>query len=568
MYNMFSKVRKQLSLMNISNEFKSLYIKNRIVDMLYTSFLSYMTLFLQYANEALQKNETYIAMFFLVLFLSRDLIRAIARAFLDELREQLHEKRNYEFDQNYHEVLSNVLGKIVKSENGVEKEMPLITARQSLENYWMYIYMMAERITTIVTFAICILILMFNMAGNMVGKFDWTIIIGIFAIRGWLVHHYAKKVKPIEDQEKKMAEKRRIKDNDIENVSSLSKSHFMYMVDKYLNAKSKEMKLRADGRKINRKEDYLHASITVGFIMWIFGAQVSSQGLTTQTLVSIMASITAYNEMIHKLEAGLWDYGKIVEYKNKIKRYADDTDLIYEAYEKQKNKKSRQNHISEIQVQPFEFSYSDNYVLKVKETISLEAGKINLFKGPTGSGKSTIMEIIAGQLKVNNKVKYLPEEDAETQTLIHNAQDGLGSGNALEEICFSENYDKAKLKEILEGLNLYQEIQEKQIDVFEYLANNQKDNFSTGQQQRLVIARLLYNLQPNVEIIVLDEATNALNDAIVEKTLNFALGYIQKDRKRICCIASHQVNVAEKFADKIYEVESLGNAEFELKCEK
>ena len=145
MYNLFCNVRKQLSLMNISNEFKSLYIKNRIVDMLYTGLLSYMNLFLQYANEALQRNETYVAMFFLVLFLAKDLMRAIAKAFLDELREQLNEKRNYEFDKNYHKILSNVLGKIVKkSSNSIVRSGSNGGIKVFYYNFCLYIYRMGR----------------------------------------------------------------------------------------------------------------------------------------------------------------------------------------------------------------------------------------------------------------------------------------------------------------------------------------------------------------------------------------------------------------------------------------
>lgn len=568
MYKLFCKIRKYLSVMQISSEFKTLFVKSQLIESVYMGCASYMVLFLQYANEALQRNEIYMAMCFLIIYLSRDFLRDIASGYLDELREQVDEKRVVEFEKNSNTILSYTLGKVIKEKNSIKEEMKIIEAREALENYWRNFDGVVDLIISIITFIVCLLMLAFGISGTINTSLNWWILITVFGLRILVTKIYAKKSKPIIEEEKEARKGNKLIKNDIENVNAINKNHFMYMVNKGLVADLNEISVMAKSRKLRRVESVWHSALTVALILWIFWEQMSIQGFSVYSVVQILATIKVYNEMFYRIERGINVYGKITQCTNRMQTYAEDVDLIYDAYEKEKEIKERKNNVSQIQMEPFNFSYADKYMLMSTQQITLNAGEVSLFKGATGSGKSTLMEIITGKLQIGDKIKYFPEEDARVQSLSYSSKDKLGTGNVIEEICFTDKYDETKLKEILLGLNIYQEIQEKESNVFEYLANSVKDKFSTGQQQRLVIARLLYNLQPNVEVVVFDEATNALNDAIAERVLTFALGYIQRERARICLIASHQVNVVAKYANKIYSIKSVGNAVFKVKAEK
>ena len=80
------------------------------------------------------------------------------------------------------------------------------------------------------------------------------------------------------------------------------------------------------------------------------------------------------------------------------------------------------------------------------------------------------------------------------------------------------------------------------------LKSTKSTDFSDGQRQRLVLARLLYNLEDDVLVIAFDEATNALNDEILELVMAFIIDYLKDDR--ILIFSSHQVKIVEKYVNK------------------
>ena len=68
-----------------------------------------------------------------------------------------------------------------------------------------------------------------------------------------------------------------------------------------------------------------------------------------------------------------------------------------------------------------------------------------------------------------------------------------------------------------------------------------------GQKQRIGIARALFN---NPEIIILDEATNALDKNLENKILN----NLQKFDRKTIIIISHNLENFKKNCSKIFEV--------------
>ena len=135
-------------------------------------------------------------------------------------------------------------------------------------------------------------------------------------------------------------------------------------------------------------------------------------------------------------------------------------------------------------------------------------------------------------------------------SVVHYSDTRLGCQDVLSEVVFGQDYDEEKLITILKGLHLYDEIVLKSSDVIEYLRNTRAENYSTGQKQRLMIARILYNLEENVQIVAFDEATNALNDPIAAQVLAFIREYC---KEKLLVIASHQVDICESFATKHFE---------------
>ncbi|MAJ81440.1 MAG: ABC transporter ATP-binding protein [Legionellales bacterium] len=155
--------------------------------------------------------------------------------------------------------------------------------------------------------------------------------------------------------------------------------------------------------------------------------------------------------------------------------------------------------------------------------------KINIntsvgFVGPTGSGKSTTMDIILGLLEPSSG--YLKVDDRIIdKKLLSNWRNIIGhvpqdihliDGTISENIAFgikSDSINTTRLIEVSKQVKLHDFIMKQTQHGYETLVGDRGVRLSGGQIQRIAIARCLYN---SPDILILDEATSAL-DNITEK---------------------------------------------------
>ncbi len=154
--------------------------------------------------------------------------------------------------------------------------------------------------------------------------------------------------------------------------------------------------------------------------------------------------------------------------------------------------------------------------------LTLKSGKSIAIVGATGSGKSTIAKLIcglyqpwAGEIILNNKTLKEVSSEILAKTLAFVDQDiMLFEGTVLDNLTlWKENYDIDALQKVLSDACLLDVVNERGGLNSRLIARGA--NFSSGEKQRLEIARALLN-QP--KILVLDEATSDL-DAITEEQI-------------------------------------------------
>jgi len=181
---------------------------------------------------------------------------------------------------------------------------------------------------------------------------------------------------------------------------------------------------------------------------------------------------------------------------------------------------------NEISLKNISFRYTEKTSLVINNfNLSIKKGSRVGFIGKTGSGKSTIMDIIMGLLEPS-KGSFLIDGKKISKSSIQNWQRNvahvpqqifLSDGSIEENIAFGTPLNEIDHDRVESAAKMAQ------IDkAIQKLRNKYKSSIgeggirlSGGQRQRIGIARALYN---NAEVIIFDEATSSL-DSETEKVV-------------------------------------------------
>jgi ABC-type multidrug transport system fused ATPase/permease subunit len=200
------------------------------------------------------------------------------------------------------------------------------------------------------------------------------------------------------------------------------------------------------------------------------------------------------------------------------------------------------------------FRYEEEWVLK-GVSFSVKKGETVAIVGATGSGKSTILQLIPrlyeahrGQILLDGKplqrytqkslrslISYVPQKPFLFNDTI---RDNILYGKEVSEEELIQASTKAFAHEFVKDFPLQYET---------HIADMGK-NLSGGQQQRIAIARALVKNSP---ILILDEATSSL-DAVSEQKIKLAIEGLQGEMTQI--IVAHRLSTIEH-ADKIIFIE-------------
>lgn len=176
--------------------------------------------------------------------------------------------------------------------------------------------------------------------------------------------------------------------------------------------------------------------------------------------------------------------------------------------------------------------------------------------GKSGSGKSTIINLIIGLLKPNKgEIIYNYESKGKFNSSVFGyiPQDHfLINDTLVSNVALGQNIEKisvAKVKECLNKVNL--EFLSEEIDKNEkFIIEDRGMNLSGGQRQRVAIARALYL---DSQILIFDEATSALD----KETESYILGFVDEIIGKKTIIWSTHKDYQLTNASKIFEVKNF-----------
>lgn len=285
-------------------------------------------------------------------------------------------------------------------------------------------------------------------------------------------------------------------------------------------------------------------------VIIIFLAGVQWENISLATITEITATLLIVEKVMGYIKNITYTLNSHNESITIIDKEESDMLAILKVFQQEEEKVSQSKQIHTIQLRPFSIKYmeeSENdkpFRLMSKHDICINKGEVAILTGASGSGKSTFMKMLTQRIKVEKSI----EIPATSRYLFYDEKMKFGSLSIFEEIfCCQENPDLVKMQEILENLHLWSEIKSNCIDVWRWM-KEKKYGFalSNGQNQRLILAKILYWIDDQIDVVVLDECTSGLDDksesdsADAERILEYIVNFCNKDKERIVIISTHQ----------------------------
>ena len=230
------------------------------------------------------------------------------------------------------------------------------------------------------------------------------------------------------------------------------------------------------------------------------------------------------------------------------------TDISYAVVAKEKLPVTREVTLSDI---TYHYPNSDKLIFD-HATVSFPIGKSIGIVGASGAGKTTIIDVLLGLLKLQGGKVLADDVDIQ-----EHYREWLANVGYIPQMIFLLDADIRKNvafgvpEEEIDDEKLWYALKEAQLDEFVKTLpegvntgiGERGIRLSGGQRQRIGIARALYN---DPEVLILDEATSALDndtEAAIMESINRLHG------KKTLVIIAHRLQTIEK-CDMVFKVES------------
>ena len=379
-------------------------------------------------------------------------------------------------------------------------------------------------------------------------------VVFLFPVTGFIIGLVGKSLKKSSEKgQNKMGSLLSIID---ENISGL-KIIKAFNVEKHINTNFE--KESGDYKnimtKLLRKKDLsspmseLLSTIVMVVIMW-FGGQLVLNGNTGLSAEEFIGYILIFSQIIPPAKSLTTSYYHVQKGSAAAKRIYEVLDSTSEI--NQTNKLSLiKNLNNKIEFKNITFKYDDTEVLS-NINFTIEKGEMVAIVGQSGSGKSTVADLLArfydvkyGGIFIDNEnIKDINLTDLRNLIGVVTQQSILFNDTIYNNILLGDL--NAKENEIIQAAkiaNAHDFIIEKK---GRYQANigDKGGKLSGGEQQRISIARAILK---NPEILILDEATSSL-DTKSEKLVQEAINNLMNSRTSL--VIAHRLSTIQK-ADKI-----------------
>lgn len=340
--------------------------------------------------------------------------------------------------------------------------------------------------------------------------------------------------------------------NDCINQEAVCEEHFSFMLNNFIaTIREKAKYSRENGLKENFLRIKKSAIFAVAIVIVVVNAiaSVGAKNLDSNAFLGMISLASVFTNVLLTID---WQIIDINIFLSAKKKFEQEVDLCTEVMKVYGKNKEATNVEGDIELLPFYFSRENKkFSLTNRSRHLFNRGEVILVRGDSGAGKSTLLDIISGDIDVGNNPKI--------KTIRYSSRRKFGSKTLLEEITFGK-VDKDRLIYILKGVSIYYDLQKKAEqngqDVIEFLSNT-KGSMSTGMEDRLMLARTLYNLN-GYDLVLIDEPIGGIDVETARKVIRFIKEYAAKLKNKVVLITTHQYQVVAEQFDTIIDVKKEG----------
>ena len=512
---------------------------------------------LKVVNWSIEKRVVVLGILLFMLTKTQSLIERLMKNYII-VEEESYKKT---FDGEVMATGSKILGMTAKKvyqyneSKGISEVMSNESLVNTIKNYLseLWQYQIQHKFDVAEMISICIMLFTVVITNDEIPNILFIpFVISFTIIALFLTVFRVKNRRDCYSEQKDLSTNQNIIMNDLLRIESIVPSDTQMRIEALKNVirknRKSQNKLNAKLNKAAVVNTFLECVFQILIIVF-YCYQVKFENITLETITKITANLAVLMTALQHIANLSITFNNNADTISILEKEEKELKNIMRIYRKETERLKRAERVRRIVIDPFNIAFKkkrDNdtpFSLTSDEKIIINEGDICVFEGVSGSGKSTLMKLMSGQIEIGES-KKIPKT---SRSLMYDDKLCFGSLSIYEEFFSGREIHMKKAFSIIERLHLAQELKITEHNIEEWMKDNYyNSSMSHGQQQRMILAKILYHLDDTIDMVLLDEVSSGVDEKVVgegmdvQQMLQYCVEYANSDRRRIVVLAIHQ----------------------------